>query len=234
MSMKRRAELANVPFTPIKVRRAGTGPNVDVATSRAISRTVKKEIAKNADYKQARGRWSPSLGIDANGLVFGLSSVLSRGDNGVNQFEGTHIEPKSLKIRWRLENTTADTFNMIRIMVVQWFDDAIPTNAGFVLDGSDLGTIHAPLSARLWTNRPNYKILFDHVEYLNNTANSPGSEGPHKYVETYIPKNKLKRIYFNTSSTRAQRGEIYLVAISDSTAIGHPGVSGTFDMIFTD
>lgn len=214
-----------------KVRRLDSA--VDIATSRAISRTVKKEVAKTADYKQLEGLWVPVLGASSSGVVFGLSTLLSRGDAAVNNFEGHSIDPKSLKVRW-ISYPGTDSHNSMRLMIVQWFDDAIPGNAGAFLTGSYIGTVDAPLATRLHTNRPLMKILWDYRYVLNNDTGDPGSDGPFHVPEVYIPGKRLRRMFFNSTGTRCQKGEIYLVAISDSTVLDHPGVKASVEMIFTD
>lgn len=232
MSMKRRAELANVPFTPVKVRRAGTGPNVDVATSRAITRTVRKELAKKDDYKQCRGTIDyTALGVSSTGTVFDITSVLSRGDTAINNFEGSKIFPKSFKLRYRWMNAvvSGDSFNLCRVMIVQWMGDTTPSNAGAFID--PVSDAFAPLSGRLWTNKPYMRILYDHTcDLVNDSASGDYLH----YYEAYIPSIKIKPIEFFESSALAHRGRIFVVCVTDSNAAGHPHFAARYEMVFTD
>lgn len=230
--MKRKADASNNSNSS-KVRRT---TNIDVATSRAIQRTVKKEVAKTKDFSQAIGTMDyESFGISATGVAHEITSVLQRGDGTINQFNGQRVFPKSLKVRWKAmvaTSTPSDSYNVIRFLIVQFFSDGNVTNPFAFLEANGyVGTTGAPFAPRLWQNKPYMKILYDHTDTLVN--DSASGDYVHNY-EAYIPGSKLRSVEFLSNSNVAHKGRIFFCAVSDSTAANHPHLLGAFEMVYVD
>lgn len=201
-----------------------------VSTQTVVAREVAKQMARKSDYKQTLQRDIAAVGIPNTGYTLDLLNALSRGDNGVNNFEGSSIDVKSLKIR--CHTIAQDGTQCMRIIVYQWFDAASPA-PGDILSTTSLGTVTAPLSPRAWPTTK-YRILHDELFQLQNTATFVGGNGTDKVSEIFVPGKKIQRIEFNQGTAVPQKGGLYLLAVSDSAALNHPALYSAWEMVFTD
>jgi len=204
-----------------------------VTVQTAVRQEVKRQIARTMDVKQCFGRDTAPVGAAATGYILDLMTPLSRGDGGTNNFEGSKIIPKSLKIRYQVGAT--DINNLVRVILFQWDKDSVgaaPVPID-ILTAAALGTSLAPLSARHWPP-VHYTILYDKLIQMQNNAGFSGGLGTTVAREIFIPGSKLKPIYFDPNSYTQTQGAIYMLYVSDSLAIGHPTVLTGWDMPFTD
>lgn len=189
----------------------------------AVRREVAKQMSSKADYKHALNTRSTSATIDYSGTTYDLLENLARGDNPVNGFLGSKITPKSIRIRGSVH--IADSYNVFRIMVIQWKDSGAPVPSGII---NNTGTISAPYGSRYWTNKKNIKVLADRLIILD------GVQASVQTVDIYVGPQKLTDIWFQTASNTAQSGGLYMLAISDSSTSAHPFFTWVSEVVFTD
>jgi len=197
------------------------------ATTQSQVRTiVRKELAKEADYKYCQQNAAPTS-IDYSGTVVNLLSTLVRGDQAI-QFDGRSIVPKHVLIRYQWNGTTASTFSTVRTMVIQWYNSSIP-NAGNIL--ASTGTAQAPLQPTLINNKNLFRVLHDQVDTLNvQIASTPTAFSG----KIYIPASMLRKVYYQSSFDVIEKNALYLVVISDDGITDYPDFSYASEIKFTD
>lgn len=205
---KRRITAPYTPMTP--------------AQQKAVSMEVQRQIARKEDYKQTVYSQPTSNTVSYSGAIYDLLSNLSRGDNPVNNFEGSSIQVKSIRIRGQVLGS--DGTNVIRIMVFQWKDPATPVPLGLL---TQAGSLYGPFSDRLWSNKKTAKILSD-------TLHNVHTYEPTSLIDVYIPGSKLARTWMSSSAATSQSNGIFMLAITDSSTSTHPQVTFLSEIVFTD
>lgn len=193
-----------------------------VSQSAVVRREVAKQMAKGADYKHTIMGRTLSNTVSYSGTVFDAFQNLSRGDDPVNQFSGSSLQVKSIRVRGQC--FLADSTNAFRFIVFQWRDSGTPAPTGILNDGS---TTNAPFGTRFWANKKNIKVLSDNLYNLNTQNNS-------QVIDLYVPGTKCARTWFQTSSPTPQNNGIFILMISDSSTVTHPICAFTCETVFTD
>lgn len=205
-------------------------PALTLAQTQEVQRQVKKQIEREKDFKQITFDTGGTT-VSASGTLHNLCTSLARGDNGVNNFEGNSIQVKSIHLRCQV--AVADTSNLMRTILFQWFDDTVPTPSS-ILASTMLGTIEAPFSWRNWSNKKLFKILKDDRTQVQALAQQTGGNGFVVTYDIFVKGTKIRKTFFDTTGTNFQKGGLYLLVVSDSTAIAHPGFIAAGELIFTD
>lgn len=120
---------------------------------------------------------------------------------------------------------TDDNHNTVRLLLVR----GVPSTMATAL-GASLTLSSAPINAENISGVT--EVLYDQtVELPSPGPDSTGYMPALKHVKTYIPVNR----YFTFHSTGLSDDCVVLAAVSDSTAVSHPGfTSGWLDVLFTD
>lgn len=192
------------------------------------NRPAKRQRMNNApglyktviDYKVTDSSYA--VGIDYTGEIISLIGNLTRGDDYKNNFSGGRITPVGLEARYNV--SVADSSNIVRVMIFQWFDKTTPTTATVL---ETVGSTYAVHSAKFLTNRDNIKILSDKC-YAMDTYNTVVVD------KVYIKGKKLTNIEFPTGAVTAQKGGLYMLFVSDSAAAANPGIDLYTRITFTD
>lgn len=221
--MKRRAFFDDPENQPATKKSGIVKPQLSLAQSVAVRREVNKQLARKADYKQTLNTRSTSATIDYNGTTYSLLENLTRGTNPVNNFEGSKIQVRSIRIRGMCY--IADAYNAFRVMVLQWFDSGSPVPSGII---NNTATISAPYGSRYWTNKKNIKVLSDNLFVLDAVQQSG------HIIDLYIPGNKIRPTWFQTTTDTAQSGGIFMLVVSDSSTATHPFFTWVSEVVFTD
>lgn len=218
--MKRRPETVAADGRPVKRRLFLQPPPTP---QQQVAREVNRQLARKADYKQTLNTRSTSATIDYSGTTYSLLENLTRGDNPVNNFEGSQIRIKSIRVRGTCYY--ADATNVMRIMVLQWRDSGSPVPSGII---NNTGTIAAPYGSRYWTNKKNIKVLSDQLITMDGVNQALGK------VDIYIPGFKCRPVWFATATDTVQSNGIFMLAISDSSTTTHPYFTWVSEIVFTD
>jgi len=198
---------------------SGSGPNKKPRMQRqnaTVQAVVRKELRKKTDWRYAD--WSVSASpIYSTANIVNIFQNLTRGDAGLNNFQGNDIQPQAITMKYYCE--TAQPFNTIRVMLFQWFDSAIPALTGILQSGV---TGIALVSPTLVTNKKYIKVLYDKTHMLAPTAGDASivGNGTIEPVTVYIPGKRLRTVRYNATTNTVQDGAIYLLLVSDDAALG--------------
>ncbi len=136
-------------------------PQSQLAMTQTI---VRSELRKRIDWKYTDNS-SITANATSTGTITSLLANLVRGDAGKDNFGGNQITPSGITLRYFI--TTNQTFNTVRVILLQWFDAATPVLAG-ILENASLGS--ALVSPTLITNKQYIKILHDETHTLAPTC----------------------------------------------------------------
>lgn len=194
-------------------RRKGNGGMRRIARSEA-----RKQINRSIESKVFDGAIA-STGIDYSGSIYNLLSDPSGGTTitqGVteNQYIGTKINPTYLHIKYQWQGS--DTFNMVRLMVVQVKGLFVPTAADIL---QSVGNVRAPLSSLDLDADDRYRVLYDRISQLE-VGNGAGRGAIVGKVR--ISGRKLRRVVFSDGAGVYEANGIYLLVITDSGVASHP------------
>lgn len=165
--------------------------------------------------------------VSTGGTIVPLLNNLVRGTDYINNFLGNKVQPVGLQGRFTC--ITGDVTNAMRVLIFQWMDSSTPTVSGVLQSPANC------LSPVLVTNRSQINVLYDRLY----TGSDYGSTGGQYFLAVpakplYIKGRNMFPIEFATGTADVQKGELFCLLISDSSAVIHPSVSYYFRMTFTD
>lgn len=223
--MKRRAFLEETSNEPPYKKAAiipSPKPTLSLAQSQAVRREVNKQLARKAEYKQTLNSRTNATTIDYSGTVYSLLENLVRGDSSLNNFDGSSISVKSIRIRG--EMFPADGSNVLRMIVFQWRDSGTPSVSGII---NNSGTPLGPFGTRYFANKKTMKILADRICIAHTYK-------PACLVDIFVPGNKIRPTWFQTSNDSPASNGLFFLVISDSSTVAHPAFQWTSEVVFTD
>ena len=159
--------------------------------------------------------------ITSSGSVFSMLSSLAPGTGGYSSFIGNKINPVGMNLNW--EVVIADTTNIMRLVLFQWFDASTPVPSG-ILQGNALSTVN-------FTNRENIKILRDELVSFAILATGGSNIASGKW---YVKSKRMTPIQYNIGTSTFQKGSLYLLCISDSAVPSYPTLSFYSRVTFLD
>lgn len=199
-------------------------------TQESVSSAVQRELRKKADWKYCDTFYGPSSST-SSGNVISLTGSLSRGDAGIDNFSGNWINPAGLTVKYTFD--TNQTFNRVRIMIIQWYDGGAPSIAGLLASTS---VPYATLCPTYATNTQTIKVLYDRTHVIAPTAGGDTTPIGLGVVtgKAYISGKKMRKIRFPVSTTTPQYGGLYLIHISDDSLTSFPNCTFVSRLTFTD
>lgn len=226
--MKRRAALAESQALPRKKQRTNTS---QLAVTQAI---VRNELRKKTDWKYADHSLTAS-NVTSTGTMYNLYTNLVRGDAGVNAFDGNILRPQAITMKYFMH--TSQVRNVVRVILFQWFDSAVPVASG-ILQTNATGV--ACVSPILVTNKSYIKVLYDKAHQFAPTAVG-GTQGDTIYgegvtdpVTVYIPGKRLRPTRYNSTTNVVQEGNLYCLLISDDAVTPSPQITLYTRVTFSD
>lgn len=204
-----------------KYRRRGRGSK----SMYKVAARVTKKILNNR-LETHYFDYTDNNSVSANGTIHDLSDI-TVGDQDTNR-TGDKVFIKSLQVRGTMA-AVSDQYNKIRIIIFQYMgpDNVLPTNID-VLQSTGVGTLYAP-STPYAKDTVGYKILplWDHtytVAYGATGGAGPQAKQFYIQLTTRNFKRKAKpTIQYEAGGTDGY-GKLYMLTISDSTAISHPSL----------
>jgi len=172
-----------------------------------------------------------SQNMTSSGTLTSIFTNLTRGDNGLNNFNGNTFQPKGVLLNYCVQ--TNQTYNYCRVMLVQWKDSAAPALSG-ILQYTTTGT--ATVSPTLVTNKSLMKVLYDKTFTVAPTASGDATVlGYGTFCDkVYIPQFKLGKVRFNSTTNVQQDNDIYIVYLSDDSLSTYPQITFTVRTSFYD
>lgn len=171
-----------------------------------VRKIVKQEISKKIESKTLNSEYTIQPGW--LGVSQELTPIVRGTDNG--QYIGDAIEPTRIIVR--ISVAFADQTNLTRFMLVQVRSSAVPA-ANWI--SAQTGTAYAPLAHPREDNRQTFKILAEKL-VLNQNVGSRLIQ----YVEFDVRGGLMKMNF--TDAGAYEKGDIYLLAVSDSSVVSHP------------
>lgn len=196
--------------------------NQTVAIQRRTSARVENKVTFASD----------ATAVSTSGYIQSLTANMTRGNAAVDNYLGNEVLPTSVRVNIGLTIgpslvANGDGTNFMRILLFQWFDSTSPAVSG-ILNAST-----SPFSMLYWHNKENIKVLADRLVPLYQQ----GLRQDSFYAwceEIYVKGKKMIPIKFNSAGTAAQKGEIYLLVLSDSSVPANPYMVYQSQITYTD
>lgn len=203
-----------------------------VKRRKSTQQIVRAELRKATDWKYTDR--SATVNVASSGAIHSLYSNLVRGEAGKDNFQGNIVKPQGVTIKYYLN--TNQSYNAVRVMLIQWFDAGTPVLTG-ILETNATG--FGPISPTLITNKQYIRVLSDNLHVIAPTA---GTAPPSTVIEgegvaqgsIYVSGKKLRQTRYNSTSNTVQDGDLYLVMVSDDNLTTYPSVRYYSRVTFSD
>lgn len=179
--------------------------------SKAISRRAEKKY-----YLHSNG----SSSISDTGYIWPLSDV-PQGDTDQTR-NGDSLYLRTVRILGDVR--AGDTTNACRVIVFQWLDDSTPTVASVLQTTSGVTAVFSPY---LHDQRKKFRIMYDKMFVVAANGNDA------KVFDTKYLRPPIKKVAF-TAATTTGSNKIFLLLISDSTAVTHPALTHYSKVTYDD
>lgn len=160
-----------------------------------------------------------STAIPNTGIIHHLSPCTE--GTGYDERIGLKIKGKNLLLRFQLIHS--DSTQMVRVMVIRWFCSTTPVVSDVVFTPS--ASTPWPLNPLNIDNSKEIQVLYDNLFALSTNTNAN--------IVDKVFIGRPMHISFETDDTR-DNGHLYLIAVSDSTAVSHPSITYWSRLRFTD
>lgn len=194
--------------------------------AKSVRKIVKKMINKEIESKHIDASVANTVS-GPTGLLTDLT-LIGQGTGDQTRI-GDKLKPVSLEIRGQLLGNTAIDRNLLRMIVFQWH----PNSASPVPVSSDIllytaSAANAVLSPYQWDTRQNFTILSDKTYQLQGSASS---DDYHTYFHLKLSPKRV--ISFNAGGTTGLN-KIYVLCVSDSSAINFPSIQYIYQLRYKD
>lgn len=220
--MKRRAALpprtAREPPSK-KFRRLSQKRSLSGVEVMQLSNMIIQKHEKNTRELNFWDTASSATSVDATGTVLAITDSLPKG-TGAEERVGTEITAKSLLVRYQIIN--ADSHNVVRVIVFTFGRTGAPGVSTILQDTSTVPWL-SPLS----------QVNTKFIRVLHNNIVTVDSDDPTKVFDVYV-KLKNHKISWQPTTTTNEKGNIYVLFISDSVAASHPTVNLSTRLKFLD
>jgi len=195
-----------------------------------VSAVVRKELRKKTDWKYTDN--TAYVNSTTSGTITSCLANLVRGDLGLDNFNGNEIRPQALLVQYLMH--TNQTWNTVRVLIIQWFD-ANPPTLGGILQNVTVPAL--TVSPTFITNKRYMKVLYDKTHMLAPSAGgdtTPIGLGVIDPVKIYIPGKRLRSVKYNATTGNCQDGNIYIVHMSDDAFTSFPQILWYSRVTFSD
>lgn len=211
--------IVNVDNTTFRKRKREISKQDNTKATRGELKKVKREILKRNEKMYLQTTLASPNFIDNAGTVFNITNI-PQGTTGVtdSQRVGDRIYLKSIELN--LVVAVADAFNYLRVILFSYTPAATPSPSNV------LNAVHY-LSPYQHDNRKNFRILHD--ELLCVTTYEPTKAIMSKIIGGFSDRS----VQFQGGSVLGTNG-VWLLMISDSSAVAHPAVSTQIKVNYSD
>lgn len=194
-------------------------------------KSLEKFVFKTIENKQVNYDNAGGNNITTGGYVGSQFLELDVGPNdgstlGDDARIGNSITLLSQDVRCYLEQSSTDSYNRVRMLIVESMDGNEALEITDVLLNGDYSTkgqlvFSSPYTTKTDTNK-RYKIHFDKTYELNNQAN--GATRVIKHRVKYRENGSAGKVveYSGPSSQQANNHRLNIMWISDSDSVSHP------------
>lgn len=185
------------------------------------NRVTKKEVRKIAAkvvLSKSESNYTDTV-YDASPSYLGLITNLSTIAQGTT--DQTRIGDSVLVTSLNLGGyiTNQDSYNMVRIIIFKWKgNSSSPPNVTDIIQQAYVGDVKAPFAPLAHDTRKNFTVKWDKT-FLCAT----GADNERQFFKKLVTfKGGLKLQYLQGSSSATSKNGLYMLRISDSSAISHP------------
>ena len=194
-------------------------------------KSLEKFVFKTIENKQVNYNNAGGVNISSGGYVGSQFLQLNTGAQDGSQLGdpariGNSITLMSQDVRCYLEQSATDSYNRLRMLIVEATDGNEPLVLTDVLKNGNYATagqlvFSSPYTTKTDTNK-RYKVHFDKTYELNSMAQGATRVIKHriKYREGGSPGKIVE--YSGPSSQNANNHRLSIMWISDSTSASHP------------
>lgn len=163
------------------------------------------------------------------GTMLDLLVNLGKGDEMLDDFSGSFIDPVNIRIRYSCGIGVEKENSIWRVIVFQWFDSTVPTAADlFDTAASFAAGVLAPYADKDQQVARTTKILYDRFFVIDKLAANT------MYDTIYIPGKKLKRVHFTATGATVKSGGLYLLFLTESAVANHHPFAQGSSVMYTD
>lgn len=199
--------------------------NAPSSSNQPVSRQVVRQMVKSMVGSKAEHKYygvSNNTTVDSSGVVYPLFRP-TQGDNDSSR-DGDAVELAASEFHYAVG--AADATNLMRIIVFKWSETTVPQPQD-VIQSSYLGGVTAPLAPINWDNRSKIKVYHNRLTTMTvSTASQVQS-----FDIYYKPVGKPQ---WTQGSDTDGNNQIYVFAISDSSAGSHPNFEFGSLVSYTD
>lgn len=200
---------------------------------RKLNDRQKTQVKRLIGTRQETKFYSSTLVSAAVSSSATLYDVTNPGQGDTDQTrDGDRLYAKKLYVRMSLTVATGDVTNLVRIIWFQWFPSTTtlaPTVSDILLLGpSGAADVYSHYSH---DRRQMFSILYDKVFTLSGSATIVTTSSQKRM--TYILHPKRKQMQFDNGASTGTN-HIWLMTISDSSAVSHPQIVSAQKFMFTD
>lgn len=178
-----------------------------------------KHIANTAGEKKyfAVSSGGPQT-VDSTGTITSISNI-PQGDTD-NTRDGDQAYIRSLELFW--EADAADVFNVLRLLVVQWYPATTPLVTDILLTTG----VDGFMSPYNHDQRFQFRVIYDKRVTIS-------TDRPAANFRVRLRRFGRRRIQYLGGTTDGQN-KLYLLKISDSGAVSHPFIQNFTKLNFSD
>ena len=203
------------------------------AQKQEVVRLVRAVNVKTGAYKYY-DYYLNNTGISTTPTVANIAQLVS--DSNLETRDSNRILVKSLSMKLTVRpanGTPSDNSNELRIILFTWDGDTIPTYDE-ILDASTIADyLYAPYVARNKAAfKASYNILFDQRFFMSYSSGNNVRLPMADYFKKWPTGHPIQ--YAGKLATDYEKGALFILLVSDSSQISHPGVKGGIRTRFTD
>ena len=181
-----------------------------------------------ADEKYFTTQFNTS--VDIIGSVTQLSLVPF--GSGAGEHTGPYITPTKLEMHLNFTTVSSDVWNFVRLVLFQWHPNSGAPALSSILAPGYSGSTRDTTSPYNKDYEKDYNIIWDSNFFVIGASSAtPTSKSCH--TERLTISNRFRKIRYNPGATTGEN-QLFLLAISDSTAIPHPPMFGTTRLFYND
>lgn len=198
-------------------------PRAKQTNKKKLVTTVKRLIANRIETKQYFNAFTPAS-LTNTASYFELLQP-ANGTTDITRI-GDKVRPLRLEIGISL--IVSDVTQLIRLCVIQWFKNTTPTDAEVFNDTTnDTSKLMGAMNHDSQRSKI-LKVVWDRTYSLNTVSNT------NKMIRKNLNLSQLRPTSWIAGASTNAIGGYFLVAMSDSSAIGHPTIAAAWRIRFKD
>lgn len=203
-------------------------PRISTNTKKAVTKIVKSQIKKVQENKHID---YPNIFLVSYAGTIIPAFDVPQGNSDVTR-NGDQLTPVS--IQYSYQWIGGDSNNISRLIIFRWhpFYVVNPPTPGLILEL--VSNANAPNSPYVHDQRGNFEVLYDKLTSTNGTDAVTLATSNSQVSYRGSIKMAKKKVQYAAGSTTNAMDNIYILAITDSSATNHPQLTIYTRMNFTD